>query len=170
MIFETVDTTGHEQVVFCHNKASGLKAIIAIHDTTLGPALGGFAYQLLNARGPFALNALLSLLTAWLREKFKIEIEARHRHALHSALETGVNRVLDKLVKLPQVTRADAAVAEAVAYVERSVPDAIKALAPSKDHLRDMALAKAKEALLRAATSDKLTAALQAAGAPAVKP
>ena len=30
----------------------------------LGPALGGFAYQLLNARGPFALNALLSLLTA----------------------------------------------------------------------------------------------------------
>ena len=41
MIFETLDTTGHEQVVFCHNKAAGLKAIIAIHDTTLGPALGG---------------------------------------------------------------------------------------------------------------------------------
>lgn len=32
---------GHEQVVFCHDKATGLKAIIAIHDTTLGPALGG---------------------------------------------------------------------------------------------------------------------------------
>ena len=41
MIFETLDTTGHEQVVFCHNKDAGLKAIIAIHDTTLGPALGG---------------------------------------------------------------------------------------------------------------------------------
>lgn len=41
MIFETLDTTGHEQVVFCHNKNAGLKAIIAIHDTTLGPALGG---------------------------------------------------------------------------------------------------------------------------------
>ena len=26
---------------FCHDKSSGLKAIIAIHDTTLGPALGG---------------------------------------------------------------------------------------------------------------------------------
>jgi leucine dehydrogenase len=38
-----VDMTemGHEQVVFCHNKKTGLKAIIAIHDTTLGPALGG---------------------------------------------------------------------------------------------------------------------------------
>ncbi len=32
---------GHEQVIFCYDKATGLKAIIAIHDTTLGPALGG---------------------------------------------------------------------------------------------------------------------------------
>ena len=32
---------GHEQVVFCQDKATGLKAIIAIHNTTLGPALGG---------------------------------------------------------------------------------------------------------------------------------
>ena len=31
----------HEQVVFCNDPQSGLKAIIAIHDTTLGPALGG---------------------------------------------------------------------------------------------------------------------------------
>jgi len=41
MLFETLDTTGHEQIVYCHNKDAGLKAIIAIHDTTLGPALGG---------------------------------------------------------------------------------------------------------------------------------
>ncbi|MDZ4676189.1 MAG: Glu/Leu/Phe/Val dehydrogenase [Oligoflexia bacterium] len=32
---------GHEQVVLCTNKDAGLKAIIAIHNTTLGPALGG---------------------------------------------------------------------------------------------------------------------------------
>lgn len=31
----------HENVFFCYDKASGLKAIIAIHDTTLGPAIGG---------------------------------------------------------------------------------------------------------------------------------
>jgi len=36
-----METMGHEQVVFCTDKATGLKAIIAIHDTTLGPALGG---------------------------------------------------------------------------------------------------------------------------------
>ncbi len=40
-LFETLDTSGHEEVVFCHNKEAGLKAIIAIHNTALGPALGG---------------------------------------------------------------------------------------------------------------------------------
>ncbi|MGA8115032.1 MAG: Glu/Leu/Phe/Val dehydrogenase dimerization domain-containing protein [Actinocatenispora sp.] len=33
--------TGHEQVVFCQDKQSGLKAIIAIYSTALGPSLGG---------------------------------------------------------------------------------------------------------------------------------
>jgi len=32
---------GHEEVILCTNKDVGLKAIIAIHNTTLGPALGG---------------------------------------------------------------------------------------------------------------------------------
>ena len=41
MIFEQLGTYGHEQVVFCHNPDVGLKAIIAIHNTVLGPALGG---------------------------------------------------------------------------------------------------------------------------------
>ena len=40
-VFERMEKDGHEQVVFCYDKATGLKAIIAIHDTTLGPALGG---------------------------------------------------------------------------------------------------------------------------------
>ena len=39
--FETLQDYGHEQVVYCYNKEAGLKAIIAIHNTTLGPALGG---------------------------------------------------------------------------------------------------------------------------------
>tara|TARA_B100001758_G_C18317626_1_gene561409 strand:- start:18 stop:1121 length:1104 start_codon:yes stop_codon:yes gene_type:complete len=40
-LLEDMTTMGHEQVVVCQDKATGLKAIIAIHDTTLGPALGG---------------------------------------------------------------------------------------------------------------------------------
>lgn len=35
----------HEQVVFCNDPASGLKAIIAIHNTALGPALGGTRFH-----------------------------------------------------------------------------------------------------------------------------
>jgi valine dehydrogenase (NAD+) len=35
------DEPGHEQVVFCQDKQSGLKAIISIYSTALGPALGG---------------------------------------------------------------------------------------------------------------------------------
>ncbi len=40
-LFETIEASGHEQIVFCNNTDVGLKAIIAIHNTTLGPALGG---------------------------------------------------------------------------------------------------------------------------------
>ncbi|MGW9100423.1 Glu/Leu/Phe/Val dehydrogenase dimerization domain-containing protein [Priestia megaterium] len=41
MVFKNLEKEGYEQVVICEDAESGLKAIIAIHDTTLGPALGG---------------------------------------------------------------------------------------------------------------------------------
>ena len=42
MVFEKIKTKGdHEQVVFCNDRNTGLKAIIAIHSTALGPAIGG---------------------------------------------------------------------------------------------------------------------------------
>lgn len=40
-ILAPMENMQHEQVVFCNDNATGLKAIIAIHNTTLGPALGG---------------------------------------------------------------------------------------------------------------------------------
>ncbi len=40
-VFSHVDFDHHEHVVYGHDKASGLKAIIAIHNSRLGPALGG---------------------------------------------------------------------------------------------------------------------------------
>jgi len=39
--FEEMEAYNHEQIIHCSNKEAGLRAIIAIHDTTLGPALGG---------------------------------------------------------------------------------------------------------------------------------
>lgn len=50
----------HEQVVFCNDPFSGLQAIIAIHDTTLGPAMGGtrmYPYESVDA----ALDDVLKL-------------------------------------------------------------------------------------------------------------
>ncbi|MEO6524311.1 MAG: Glu/Leu/Phe/Val dehydrogenase dimerization domain-containing protein [Mucilaginibacter sp.] len=40
-VFDQLSVFGHQKVVYCNDEATGLKAIIAIHDTTLGPALGG---------------------------------------------------------------------------------------------------------------------------------
>jgi leucine dehydrogenase len=40
-LFAQVHTTNHEQIVFCNDNATGLRAIIAIHNTVLGPGLGG---------------------------------------------------------------------------------------------------------------------------------
>jgi leucine dehydrogenase len=40
-VFNHVSFDEHEQVVFCHDKESGLKAIIAVHNTNKGPAVGG---------------------------------------------------------------------------------------------------------------------------------
>lgn len=40
-IFEVMEKKAYEQLVFCQDKTSGLKAIICIHNTSLGPALGG---------------------------------------------------------------------------------------------------------------------------------
>ncbi|MGM0587988.1 MAG: Glu/Leu/Phe/Val family dehydrogenase [Bacteroidota bacterium] len=40
-VFEALESREHEQIVVCSEPSVGLRAIIAIHDTTLGPALGG---------------------------------------------------------------------------------------------------------------------------------
>ncbi|MGD6966963.1 Glu/Leu/Phe/Val dehydrogenase [Rossellomorea vietnamensis] len=40
-IFTYMEKYDYEQLLFCQDENSGLKAIIGIHDTTLGPALGG---------------------------------------------------------------------------------------------------------------------------------
>ncbi len=40
-IFELMEKHGHEELLFCYNKPTKLKAIIAIHNSTLGNAIGG---------------------------------------------------------------------------------------------------------------------------------
>lgn len=40
-VFRRAEEYGMEEVIFCRDRRTGLKAIIGIHDTTLGPAMGG---------------------------------------------------------------------------------------------------------------------------------
>jgi len=59
-IFTHVSYKNHEQVVFCNDQETGLKAIIGIHNTTLGPALGGTRMWNYNNEAE-ALNDVLRL-------------------------------------------------------------------------------------------------------------
>ncbi|HSI71363.1 MAG TPA: Glu/Leu/Phe/Val dehydrogenase [Gillisia sp.] len=59
-VFGQLSFDDHEQVVFCNDKDTGLKAIIGIHNTVLGPALGGTRMWKYNSEWE-ALNDVLRL-------------------------------------------------------------------------------------------------------------
>lgn len=59
-VFGQLSFDNHEQVVFCHDKDTDLKAIIGIHNTVLGPALGGTRMWAYNSEWE-ALNDVLRL-------------------------------------------------------------------------------------------------------------
>ena len=105
----------------------------------------------LTALAPYLLELLAAILTiiiGWLaalaRARWGIEIEARHREALHSALMTGVRHALARGLQERE------AVAEAtVDYVRTSVPDALSALRPGPQQLIEMAEATVERRLTR---------------------
>ena len=45
VVFDRIAADEYEQIVYCHDRASGLKAIIALHSTRLGPGLGGTRFH-----------------------------------------------------------------------------------------------------------------------------
>jgi leucine dehydrogenase len=59
-VFEQLGENNHEQVVFCNDPQTGLKAIIAIHNTILGPAAGGTRMWMYNSEAE-ALKDVLRL-------------------------------------------------------------------------------------------------------------
>ncbi|CAN5639457.1 Glu/Leu/Phe/Val dehydrogenase [soil metagenome] len=59
-VFESISTSLHEQVVFCNDPETGLRAIIAVHNTVLGPALGGTRMWVYKNEGE-AVNDVLRL-------------------------------------------------------------------------------------------------------------
>lgn len=110
----------------------------------LAPAAIGLLGYVSAAIGA-VLATGLSVLGARLYAWTGINIEARHREALHSAIMTGVNAALGKVADLIGGRAIDVrstAVAEALRYVGASVPDAIRYFGLSEDRLGDMIAAK----------------------------
>ena len=100
------------------------------------------------------LTALIGWAAAAINRKTGIDIEEKHRLALHSAIMTGVRLALAKGMTGPSVVTA------ALDHARLSVPDAINALGAGKTVLINIAEAKMQEA-----AGDALTAALRKAGA-----
>ena len=57
-MFEAMDGGGHEQVLLARDEASGLRAIIAVHSTVLGPALGGTRFHPYDTEADAVADAL----------------------------------------------------------------------------------------------------------------
>lgn len=91
------------------------------------------------------ISAIVGLIIAWAaataKQRWGIEIEGRHREALHSAIMSGIRGAL--LAKLPR----EAVVSDALDYARASVPDALKALKPTDAVLNRIAEAKLKEVM-----------------------
>ena len=130
--------------------------------------------SIITAASPHILELLGVLLTgiigwaaAAARRKWGIEIEARYREALHSALMTGA-----QLAMKHELT-GKAAIDLVLRYIKQSVPDAIGNLKPSPDVLTDLAKAKLEQVAQAkvkedtGAAVDALTGALRKAGLPA---
>lgn len=87
------------------------------------------------------LTILINRASSVARERWGIEVEARHREALHSAIMSGIRQALSR-----GFSDRDA-IGVALEYAGKSVPDAIHKLAPRPGVLRTIAEAKLNEAL-----------------------
>jgi leucine dehydrogenase len=57
-LFDTIASMGHEQLVICTDNIAGYRGIIAIHSTTLGPALGGTRFWNYDSDDEAIIDAL----------------------------------------------------------------------------------------------------------------
>lgn len=114
--------------------------------------------------------AIIGWAVSFLPARFRLDIEARHRDALHKALDTGVGLAIDMLQEHPAVAAPDMAIGAVLDYVDRSVPGALRKLAPSRAQLEQMARAKLQRQVDAMIGRDRLTEALQQAGVDAQRP
>lgn len=102
--------------------------------------LGALMPHILEVAG-VVVAILLAGLTRTLKDRWGIEIEARHREALHSALMSGIRAALGRGLA------GQAAIDAAVSYARQSVPDALSRLDPDAGVLADLASSKLRQVL-----------------------
>ena len=108
--------------------------------TMLAEIVAALAPIVMLGVGAF-LTLTLNRVTTIASSRWGIEIEARHREALHSALMSGVQAALRRGLTGSDATRAG------LEYALRSTPDAVSALKPAEGVLRSIAESKLREAL-----------------------
>lgn len=88
------------------------------------------------------VGLVIAAAITWATKKFHdltgIQIEAKHREALQSALRNGANLALDKLPSGGTIDVRSAPVAAAIRYVLESVPDAVKYFELTPDKIADL--------------------------------
>ncbi|MGR3593055.1 MAG: hypothetical protein ACU0BO_13910 [Limimaricola soesokkakensis] len=109
--------------------------------------------ELIEALLPYIVGAIGSVVmllwgqaAVYAKRKWGIQIEAIDRAALHSAIATGVDLVTDKGMT------ADQRIEAVKDYVAKSVPGALRKLAPSPDVLTSLIVAKMTAAVRRGVT------------------
>lgn len=92
-----------------------------------------------------SLAAFLAWAANTARRRYGIEIEARHREALHSAIMSGIRLALARGLDEKK------AISAAIRHAQASTPDAVAALKPGSGVLETIAEAKISEVLRSAA-------------------
>nr|WP_321336603.1 hypothetical protein [Breoghania sp.] len=108
-------------------------------------SLSGSIVEYVGAVLGVAVTALIGWLANLLKNKLGLDIEAKHRDALHSALMTAVNYGLSKAgdkLSSASVDVKSAAIAEMLDYVMGAVPDAIAYFGLTPEWLETMLEAK----------------------------
>lgn len=134
-------------------------AVVAAAGTALAQSAGTSSevgvWQLLDPLRPLLTElvsvlvaALVGFLTVKLNKWLGLNIEARHREALHSALKNGALAGLSKVQAMTADKKIDVRseiVAQALIYASQAAPDAIKHFGITPQRLREMIEAKLPE-------------------------
>lgn len=139
---------------------ASLASLAAGPDTTVS---AGPLFQIVEPYLVSGLGALITALIAWAASALQrwtcVKIDEAHREALHSAAMTGVNMALARLGATADSLTIDtrsAVIAQAVAWMEKSVPDALVHFGMTPGRLADLVESKigllAQPAAARAGT------------------